>query len=459
MRVRRLSLIAVMAGLLLALLAPIQAPAAPLSQLSDTALRSRLLYLQRTARTTDRALALNQMAQRSGFEAGLWTSFFAAWDQATYSQVLNYSTPKGLPTSGHVFVVLGASLSSTGTATTQLTNRLKVAVKALNAYPNSKVIVSGGAPKNGHTEGEVMRAWLIDNGIASDRIFAETKSSSTVGNAANSMAIIKQHPEFTSYTLISDGSHLRRAGVLFDAATLNQQRKDGVAWAIRRVSNAAYKDKTITNPASDATTATIASNVAMLLDLSSSYSAAVASPPALAVFTGLSVTPATATYQVGAKLLASQVITTAVYDQGSLDVTGRVKITGFSSTKTGTVKVKVSYTDGKITKTLTYPVTITKASAKTKVSTSTTTAKRKKTRVKVSVKVSTATGIKPTGKVRFMLGKKVLKTVTLDADDAGKAHFTLPKFTTTGTKTVTVKYYGSSKVKAKTSTVKILVKR
>lgn len=456
MRVRRLSLIAVLAAVLLALLAPINAPAAPLSQLSDSALRSRLLYLQRTSRTTDRALALNQMAERSGFEAGLWTSFFSAWDQATHSQVLNYSTPKGLPTSGHVFVVLGASLSSSGTVTTQLTNRLKVALKALQAYPNSKVIVSGGAPKNGHTEGEVMRAWLIDNGIAAGRVLAETKSSSTVGNAANSMAIIKQHPEFTSYTLISDGSHLRRAGVLFDAAALNQQRKDGVAWAIQRVSNAAYKDKTVTNPASDATTATIASNVAMLLDLSASYSAAVASPPAVAVFTGLSVTPATTTYQVGAKLSATQVVTKAVYDQGSLDVTGRVKISGFSSAKTGTVKVKVSYTDGKVTKTLTYPVKIIKASAKAKVSTSTTTAKRKKTRVKVSVKLSTATGVAPTGKVRFMLGNKVLKTVTVKSK---KATYTLPKFTSTGTKTVTVKYLGSSKVKAKTSTVKIVVKR
>ncbi|MCE1173487.1 MAG: YdcF family protein [Propionibacteriales bacterium] len=459
MRVRRLSLIAVLAAVLIALLAPINAPAAPLSQLSDTALRSRLLYLQRSARTTDRALALNQMAERSGFEAGLWTSFFAAWDQATNSQVLNYSTPKGLPTSGHVFVVLGGSLTSSGTITTQLTNRLKVALKALAAYPHSQVIVSGGAPKNGHTEAEVMRAWLIDNGVAAGRILTEAKSSSTVGNAANSMAIIKQHPEFTSYTLISDGSHLRRAGVLFDAAALNLQRKDGVAWPIRRVSNAAYKDKTITNPASDATTATIASNVAMLLDLSASYSAAVASPPAVAVFTGLAVTPATTTYQVGAKLSASQVVTKAVYDQGSLNVTGRVKITGFSSAKTGTVKVKVSYTDGKVTKTLTYPVTIVKASAKAKVSASTTTAKRKKTRVKVSVKLSTATGITATGKVRFMLGKKVLKTVSLDADDAGKASYTLPKFTSTGTKTVTVKYLGSSKVKAKTSTVKILVKR
>jgi uncharacterized SAM-binding protein YcdF (DUF218 family) len=459
MRVRRLSLITALAAVLVALLAPVHAPAAPLGGLSDDALHSRLLYLQRTSRTTDRALALNQLAERSPFEAALWTRFLTTWDTATSSQVLNYSTPKGLPTSGHVFVVLGASLSSTGKVTTQLTNRLKVALKALAAYPKSKVIVSGGAPKNGHTEGEVMRAWLIDNGIASNRIFAETKSSSTVGNASYSMAIIKKHPEFTSYTLISDGSHLRRAGVLFDAAALNEQSKDGVAWGIRRVANVAYKDKTITNPASDATTSVIASNVAVLLGLSSSYSAAVASPPAMAVFTGLSVTPTTTTYQVGAKLSAAHVVTKAVYDQGSLNVTGRVKITGFSSTKTGTVKVKVSYTDGKVTKTLTYPVQITKASTKAKVSASTTTAKRNKTRVKVSVKLSTATGVKPTGKVRFMLGKKVLKTVSLDADDAGKAHFTLPKFTSTGTKTVTVKYYGSSKAKAKTSTVKIRVKR
>jgi uncharacterized SAM-binding protein YcdF (DUF218 family) len=300
--------------MLFSLLAPVSAPAAtPLSQLSDTALQSRLLYLQRTGRTTDRALALNQLATRSGFEVGLWNNFLYNWDVATSSQVLNYSVPKGLPASGHVFVVLGASLSSSGTATTQLTNRLKVALKALAAYPNSKVIVTGGAPKNGHTEGEVMQAWLIANGVAASRIIAETRSSSTVGNASYSMAIIKQHPEFTSYTLISDGSHLRRAGVLFDAAALNQQQKDGVAWPIRRLLNVAYKDKTVSNPASDDTKSVIASNVAALLGLSSQYSSAVASPPARAVFTGLSVRPTTTTYQVGAKLKSSAVVLSLIH--------------------------------------------------------------------------------------------------------------------------------------------------
>jgi uncharacterized SAM-binding protein YcdF (DUF218 family) len=455
----RWRVIAVAIALLFGLVWPTSAPSASAGTLSNAALRSRIVYFQRTTRPTDQALALAEMAKRSAFEATLWNNFLAAWTSANTSQKLNYTPPSDLPGQGHVFVVLGASLSSTGTVTTQLTNRLKVALTALAAYPNSKVLVTGGAPKNGHTEGQVMHDWLIAKGIADDRILTETKASSTVGNATYSMTMLKADATYTSYSLISDASHLRRASVLFDAAAMNLQVKAGQAWPIQRLANVAYKDKTITNPPTASTTSVIASNVASLLGLSSSYSAVVATPPAPAVLTALSVQPTKTTYPIGSAFNRADLVATAIYDQGSLVVTNAVKVTSFDPTTVGADKVWVGYTDGKVTKNTAFEISVVKASAKATVQPSTTTAKKKRTRVSLKVKITSATGVVTTGKVRILVGSKVVKTLTLKASAKGSVSYKLPKFTKTGTKVVKVTYLGSSKVFSTSASVRISVKR
>ena len=63
-----------------------------------------------------------------------------------------------------------------------------------------------------------MRAWLLAKGIPASRILVEQKSTSTIGNAANSMAILAKKPAYTSYSLITATSHMRRSMVLFTAA-------------------------------------------------------------------------------------------------------------------------------------------------------------------------------------------------------------------------------------------------
>ena len=63
-------------------------------------------------------------------------------------------------------------------------------------------------------------------------ILLETTSSSTVGNANNSMAILANSPQYTAYTLISDASHIRRATILFNAAKVKIQERTGKAWTL-----------------------------------------------------------------------------------------------------------------------------------------------------------------------------------------------------------------------------------
>lgn len=453
-RRRRITAVAIT---LLALLSPLSAPPAAeaaTTTISLTGLKTRLVYFTKAARATDRALALNAVAAQSSTEAKLWKTFLSGWDKATTSQKLHYSPPTGLPGSGHVFVVLGGSLNANGTLKTQTINRLKVAKAALAAYPKSAVLVSGGAPRSGVTEAAAMQKWLEANGVPDERITTETRSSSTVGNAKYSIAILATKLDVTSYTLVSDASHLRRAGVLFDAAVLQTQEKSGRAWEITRIANVAYKDKTIVNPASDATTTVIASEVASLLGLSG-YHALVSKPPAAAKLTALSVVPPTSTkYQVGAKLKTAGLKATAVFDSGALVVTDKVSLTGYDASKVGAPVVTATFTAGSVTKEASFTVSVTKASASVKLKLSTTKVRKSRTRVTVTAKVTSATGIGAPGKVTFYSGKTRLKTVSLKK---GAASYKLAVFTRTGTKTITVTYSGSALVKSAKGVAKIKV--
>jgi uncharacterized SAM-binding protein YcdF (DUF218 family) len=428
---------------------------------SSTTLRVQAIYFEKTGNTARRDLALSSLAAVSSFKGQLWTDFIAYWDLANKGLKINTKTPKGLPTDDHVFVVLGSALSKSGRITVKTERRLKVARAALKAYPSSSVLVSGGAKRNGHTEAQVMYSWLVAKGIAKSRIIREAKSASTVSNATNSMAILHDLGDFTSYTLISDASHIRRASILFHAAQVLIQERTGKPWAITSVANVAYPDKPIASrgPVPAATHKIIASNVASAFDVLSKYNAMVGSPPAKAKLTSIAVTaPRTLTYQVGEKLSTSGLVVTALYNRGSYlrTVTGSAKVTGFSSSKVGKVAVKVAYATGGVTKAATFPCTIVRTASVVALTASTSKIRKARTRAVIKASVTTAV-IVASGKVKFYLDGTFLKTIKLDADDAGVASLKLPKIAHKGTHEIKVRYLGSSKVAPATQLLTVKV--
>lgn len=432
---------------------------------APTDLRVQAIYFQYTANPTQQSLVLSSMAAKSALSSRVWTDFLSSWNVANKGLKIYTATPAGLPESGHVFVVLGSSLSKSGNMTVKLERRLKVALKALAKYPNSSVLVSGGAARNGNTEAKVMRAWLIANGIVDARILVEATSASTVSNATNSMAILSRSAAHTSYTLISDASHIRRATILFDAAKVLIQERTGQPWAIEPIDNVAYSDSSIASrgPVPPATDAIIASNVASVFGVVASYRALVSSPPSTAELTSIKVTaPANRTYQVGQALDTTGLAVTAVFDNGLLSntVTASAAISGFSAAKVGKVKVTVSYSLGKARKTATFDCRIVKAVSSVGVKLSTTKIHKGRTRAVVKVVVAgVASKVVPTGTVKFYLDGKRLKTVTLKAGKQGVVSFKLPRIARSGKHKVAVRYLGSSKVVAAKQAVWIKVKK
>ncbi|MFE3321179.1 YdcF family protein [Nocardia sp. NPDC059195] len=107
-------------------------------------------------------------------------------------------------------VVLGYGLLPDGTMRPELGNRLHAALIQAYMSPASPVIVTGGNPRNGVTEAQVMADWLTIHGVARQRLHPETEAGSTVQNAAFS-ARMMEALGVTKAVLITSADHMRRA--------------------------------------------------------------------------------------------------------------------------------------------------------------------------------------------------------------------------------------------------------
>ncbi|MBM7599138.1 tetratricopeptide (TPR) repeat protein [Virgibacillus halotolerans] len=152
---------------------------------------------------------------------------------------LETEVPDDLKEEDHAFIVLGYALSEDGKMEDTLIERLKVAKEAAEAYPDSKIIVTGGVPKKGITEADVMFDWLVENGIAKERIIKEDMATDTIETGLFSMNIVKEK-QLKDVTLITSASHMRRALVVFNEMNhlLEKQGDD----TERDINNIVYMD-------------------------------------------------------------------------------------------------------------------------------------------------------------------------------------------------------------------------
>lgn len=114
-------------------------------------------------------------------------------------------------------VVLGLGLDGDGSMTPELVTRLRSAVAAAERSPESPIIVTGGNPQSGITEADAMQRWLVEEGIAADRIHTESTANSTVQNAQRTTALAAEIG-IENLVLATTPSHLRRAISDFEIA-------------------------------------------------------------------------------------------------------------------------------------------------------------------------------------------------------------------------------------------------
>ena len=110
-----------------------------------------------------------------------------------------------------VFIVYGAGLKKDKPGVT-LKKRLDKTVEYMSELPESVCIVSGGQGADEPvSEAEAMKNYLLENGISSDRIYLEDKSSNTLENIKNSSEIIERAGlNKDGIVSVSNGFHIPR---------------------------------------------------------------------------------------------------------------------------------------------------------------------------------------------------------------------------------------------------------
>ena len=153
--------------------------------------------------------------------AQTWASIMEYWDYVNtdmriYPEVL----PDGLPkTDSLCIVVLGYELSADGSMKPELIGRLETALRSAEKYPNAYIACTGGGTARNNktvTEADQMAQWLMDRGVAPERIIVENKSRSTAQNAIYTCDILaKSYPHITHLALVTSDYHLSYSCLFF----------------------------------------------------------------------------------------------------------------------------------------------------------------------------------------------------------------------------------------------------
>ena len=197
------------------------------------------------AAETDILRTLDAMAQVDPVQAEAWTQIMDYWSYINTEMQVNIGTvPEGLPEDNSVaIVILGFALNSDGTMKEELVGRLQTGLAIAEAYPNSYVVVTGGgtAANNPNvTEGGLMGAWLLEQGLSEDRLIIENKAPNTVGNAENTYKILaEEYPQVDSFVMVTSDYHVPRGCILFYSKCLLAAYETG-GEPLELISNAGY---------------------------------------------------------------------------------------------------------------------------------------------------------------------------------------------------------------------------
>jgi len=285
------------------------------------------------AAETDIQRTLEAMALVDPVQAEAWEQIMAYWSHVNTDMEVNIGTvPEGLPEDNSVaIVILGFALNADGTMKEELIGRLQTGLNIANAYPNSYVVVTGGgtAANNPNvTEGGLMGAWLLEQGLAEDRLIIENKAPSTVGNAENTYKILaEEYPQVKSFVMVTSDYHVPRGCILFYSKCLLAAYETG-GEPLELISNAGY----YTGSNGYESISLQANGVSQVAGVKAT------SDPALSSLIRL-----TAVYD-------GALTVTAGYDSDySRDVTAKAEITGFDPALGAAQTVTVSYTENGIT--------------------------------------------------------------------------------------------------------------
>lgn len=198
--------------------------------------------------------------------ANCWDKVFDKWLALNKDEnYVNINTvPSGLPNDGTMCIAVhGFKLNDDGSPQQEYINRLDMALKTWQTYPNSYIAIMGGGTAKDDpkiTEARVGANYLLSKGVPSEKLILEDKSTNTIENVGNLFKMLCDRIEYTNIDKIcvcSSDYHIRRCATLWEgkcicSSNLPEIYNDGVNRNINLVSNVSSKtEKDIWTEAQD----------------------------------------------------------------------------------------------------------------------------------------------------------------------------------------------------------------
>ncbi len=163
----------------------------------------------------------------------LWQKLMDCWRSVNTDLVAeNGVLPDGMTEDDSLcIVVLGFQLHPDGSMSQELEGRCGVALASAEKYPNAIIAVTGGGTawqNPAATEAGVMASWLIDHGVAPERILIEDASLTTSDNAVFTCGLLKERlPQVRTLAIVSSDYHLPLGVLLFQEQALIDEYETG----------------------------------------------------------------------------------------------------------------------------------------------------------------------------------------------------------------------------------------
>ena len=109
-----------------------------------------------------------------------------------------------------VIIVLGAQVKEDGTPSVALERRLTAALESYRAKPQILIVCGGQGGNEPRAEGDVMRDWLLAQGVPEADVVAETDSVNTRENLRYARAIMEERG-LTQALVVTSDYHVARA--------------------------------------------------------------------------------------------------------------------------------------------------------------------------------------------------------------------------------------------------------
>ena len=189
---------------------------------------------------------LKELGSVDADAAARWERIMALWKTVNTDTELNDGVlPDGLPDTDELcIIVLGFQLEPDGTMREELIQRLSVAARCAEKYPNALIVCTGGgtaAENEAATEAGKMAEWLTENGVAPERVIVEDRSLTTAQNAIFTYDILtEEYPQVKELAIVSSDYHIATGILLFETEAILRAEKAG-GEAMHVVSNAAWR--------------------------------------------------------------------------------------------------------------------------------------------------------------------------------------------------------------------------